>query len=113
MLPVLKRNIESVDAGSRMRLLPISALGLHKSGEPGQGAVDIASCAPPFPMLLDAPLRKRLQVLFTYVASNLLVEEHGVFVLEHPKELDMTGICGRGAPTDVRRTAASALSFWS
>ena len=66
-------------------------------------------------MLHDIALKKRLTVLFTYIASNLLVQGDGagVFVLEHPHELDMTGICGRGAPGDVRKTAASALSFWS
>lgn len=111
VLPVLRRNIESVGAGDRYRLLPISAFGLHKSGEPGQGAVDIACCAPPFPLLADAALRTRFVTLFTYIAQRLLAKG-GVFCLEHEKRLDVTGICGLGEAADMRRTAASAVSFW-
>ncbi|MHC4958726.1 MAG: RsmD family RNA methyltransferase [Planctomycetota bacterium] len=111
VLPVLRRNIEALGAGDRVRLLPISALGLHKAGEPGQGAVDIGSAAPPFPMLLDDVLRVRLETLFTYIALRL-VKAGGIFVLEHPKELATDGLCGLGEPHDLRVTAASALSFW-
>lgn len=111
VLPVLRRNIESLGARDRARVLPISALGLHKSGEPGQGAVDIASAAPPFPLLKDAAMRPRMQALFTYIRRNLLAQG-GVFVLEHPPEIDTADLCGAGAPEDLRRTAGSALSFW-
>lgn len=111
VLPVLRRNIDALDPGDRYRLLPISALGLHKSGVPGQGSIDIAICAPPFPILMDNALRPRLRTLFTYIARNLVVEG-GLFVLEHPRDLATEDICGAGLATDFRRTAASALSFW-
>ncbi len=111
VLPVLRRNIDALDPGELYRLLPISALGLPKSGVPGQGSVDIAVCAPPFPILKDNALRPRLQTLFTYIARNLVVEG-GLFVLEHPPDLATEDICGTGPATDFRRTAASALSFW-
>lgn len=111
VLAVLRRNAEHLGAGKRARILPISALGLHKSGEPGQGTVDIASLTPPFPLLSDPAIRPRLEVLFAYVVRNLLREE-GLFVLEHPPGLDVTDICGRGEPGDTRLTAGSAISFW-
>ena len=111
VLPVLRRNMASLDPGDRYRVLPISALGLHKSGVPGQGSIDIAVCAPPFPMLEDQALRRRLETLFTYVVRNLVVGG-GLFVLEHPHDMDTNGICGAGQSDDFRRTSASALSFW-
>jgi 16S rRNA (guanine(966)-N(2))-methyltransferase RsmD len=111
VLPVLRRNVDALGAGRRARILPISALGLHKSGEPGQGTVDIASMTPPFPLLRDRAIRPRLEVLFTYVVRSLL-RDGGLFALEHPPELGVDGICGRGAADDTRRTAGSALSFW-
>jgi len=111
VLPVLRRNVATLDAGERYRLLPISAFGLPKSGEPGQGAVDIAVCAPPFPLLQDAALRARFETLFGYIARCLL-RAGGVFCLEHPRKLDVDDICGLGAAADNRRTAASALSLW-
>ena len=109
VLPVLRRNIESL--GARARLLPISAFGLHKSGEPGQHAVDIAVCAPPFPLLEDEALKSRFETLFSYVARRLL-KPGGLFVLEHPKGIDAPDLAGVGAPRDRRVTAASALSFY-
>ena len=109
VLPVLRRNIESF--GARARLLPISAFGLHKSGEPGQHAVDIAVCAPPFPLLEDEALKSRFETLFSYVARRLL-KPGGLFVLEHPKGINAPDLAGVGAPRDRRVTAASALSFY-
>ena len=111
VLPVLKRNLESLGAAARARLLPISAFGLHKSGEPGQHAVDIAVCAPPFPLLEDEAMTSRFETLFTYVARRLL-RPGGVFVLEHPRRIDAPELGGVGAPGDRRVTAASALSFY-
>ena len=111
VLAVLRRNVELLGAGKRARILPVSALGLHKCGEPGQGAVDIALLTPPFPLLSDPAIRPRLEVLFTYVARSLL-REGGLFALEHPPRLDVVDICGRGAPDDTRKTAGSAISFW-
>ena len=110
VLPVLKRNIESLGA-ARALLLPISAFGLHKSGAPGQHAVDIAVCAPPFPLLEDEALKSRFETLFGYVARRLL-RPGGLFILEHPKRLDAPDLGGVGAPKDRRVTAASALSFY-
>jgi len=110
VLPVLRRNLEALGAGPRARLLPISAFGLPKSGEPGQGSVDVAIVTPPFPLLEDAALRARFEVLFRYIALRLLAPG-GVFVLEHPARLDPAGL-GLGPPRDTRRTAASALSIW-
>jgi 16S rRNA (guanine(966)-N(2))-methyltransferase RsmD len=111
VLPVLRKNIDRLGDEGSARLLPISAFGLPKSGEPGRGAVDIAVCAPPFPLLSDLALRPRFRALFGYVATGL-VRAGGVFVVEHPDALDPVGICPLGAPLDTRRTAASALSFW-
>ncbi len=110
VLPVLRRNLELLGAGPRARLLPISAFGLPKSGEPGQGSVDIAVVTPPFPLLDDPALRPRFETLFTYVARRLLVAD-GVLAIEHPDGLDPAAL-GLGPPIDTRRTAASALSFW-
>jgi len=110
VLPVLRRNLEALGAGQRARLLPISAFGLHRSGEPGQGSVDIAICCPPFPLLEDPALAPRFATLFLYVARSLCVGG-GLFVLEHPAGLAPAGL-GLGPPADTRRTAASALSFW-
>jgi 16S rRNA (guanine(966)-N(2))-methyltransferase RsmD len=111
VLPVLKRNIESLGAAPRARLLPISAFGLHKAGQPGQHAVDIAVCAPPFPLLEDEALKPRFTALFGYIARRLL-RPGGLFVLEHPKRIDAPDLDGVGAPKDRRVTAASALSFY-
>lgn len=111
VLPVLRRNLEALGAGDRARLLPISAFGLPKSGEPGQGAVDLASAAPPFPLLEDPALRPRFATLFLYVARRLLAPG-GTFVLEHPRRLDPGEATGLGPPGDTRATAASAVSFW-
>lgn len=111
VLPVLQRNLDALGAAERARLLPISAFGLPKSGEPGQGGVEIASAAPPFPLLRDAALQARFATLFGYVVRSLLAPG-GVFVLEHPADLDPTPVAGLGAPGDTRRTAASAISFW-
>jgi 16S rRNA (guanine966-N2)-methyltransferase len=110
VLPVLRRNLEALGALSRARLLPISAFGLPKSGEPGQGTVDIAVLTPPFPLLGDPALAPRFETLFLYVARQLLVPR-GLLAVEHPADLDPAGL-GLGAPRDTRRTAASALSFW-
>ena len=111
VLPVLERNLKTLEAGARARLLPISAFGLPKSGEPGQGSVDIALACPPFPLLADPALRTRFTTLHTYMALRLC-REGGLFVLEHPADLDPAQATGLGAPRDTRRTAASALSFW-
>jgi 16S rRNA (guanine966-N2)-methyltransferase len=111
VLPVLKRNLEALGAGPQARLLPISAFGLAKSGEPGQGAVDIAVCTPPFPLLADAALRDRFRTLFLYVARNLAAPG-ATFVLEHPPRLDPAGATGLGPPRDTRHTAGSAVSLW-
>jgi 16S rRNA (guanine(966)-N(2))-methyltransferase RsmD len=93
VLPVLKRNLEAMGAGTRARVVPISAFGLPRSGEPGLGTVDIAVCTPPFPLLADdAP--------------------GATFVLEHPVRLDPAAASGLGPPRDTRRTAGSALSLW-
>jgi len=110
VLPVLKANLEALGAGPRARLLPISAFGLPKSGEPGQGSVDIAVVTPPFPLLEDQALRPRFETLFLYVLRRLLVAG-GLFALEHPAGID-PAVLGLGPPRDSRRTAASALSFW-
>jgi len=112
VLPVLRRNLEALGATDRARLLPISAFGLPKSGEPGQGAVDFAVCTPPFPLLADEALRPRFHALFLYVARRLLTPT-GLFVLEHPASLDPALAGGLGPPEDTRRTAASAVSFWT
>jgi 16S rRNA (guanine966-N2)-methyltransferase len=111
VLPVLRRNAEALGAGERLRLLPISAFGLPRSGEPGPGTVDLAVAAPPFPLLLDEALRPRFQGLFRHLAQRI-VRPGGVFVLEHPRGLDPLLPCPWGPPTDTRRTAASALSFF-
>ncbi len=111
VLPVLRRNVDLLGAGGRHRLLPISAFGLPKSGEPGRGAVDIAICAPPFPLLEDPAMRPRFHILFGYIARDLLAPG-GVFVLEHPADLDPDQASGLGPPADTRRTASSALSLW-
>ena len=111
VLPVLKRNLEALEAGPRARLLPISAFGLPKSGEPGQGTVDIAVCTPPFPLLADAALRDRFRTLFRYLARQLAAPG-ATFVLEHPIRLDPDEASGLGPPRDTRRTAGSALSLW-
>jgi 16S rRNA (guanine966-N2)-methyltransferase len=111
VLPVLRRNLEALGAADRVRLLPISALGLPKSGEPGQGSVEIAVACPPFPLLKDPALRPRFHTLFLYIRRNLLAPG-GIFVLEHPRDLDPAEAAGLGPPTDTRRTAASAISFW-
>lgn len=111
VLPVLRRNLDALEAGARARLLPISAFGLPKSGEPGQGAVDIAVCTPPFPLLADAALRDRFATLFRYVVRRLAAPG-ATFVLEHPARLDPALASGLGPPRDTRRTAGSALSLW-
>ncbi|MHC4342395.1 MAG: RsmD family RNA methyltransferase [Planctomycetota bacterium] len=111
VLPVLRRNIEALDATDALRLLPISAFSLNRSGEPGPGTVDIAVCAPPFPILEDPALRPRMRTLLDYVARRL-VRPGGVFALEHPGRLDPGELSTLGPPLDTRRTAASALSFW-
>ena len=111
VLPVLRRNLEALGAGPRARLLPVSAFGLPKCGEPGQGTVDIAVCTPPVPLLADAALRGRFQTLFRYVAHQLAVPG-ATFVLEHPIHLDPDAASGLGPPRDTRRTAGSALSLW-
>jgi 16S rRNA (guanine966-N2)-methyltransferase len=110
VLPVLRKNLEALGAGPRARLLPISAFGLPKAGEPGQGSVDVAIVTPPFPLLEDLAMRPRFETLFLYVARRLVVPG-GLFVLEHPEKLDPSAL-GLGPPRDTRRTAASALSFW-
>ncbi|HEX5137570.1 MAG TPA: RsmD family RNA methyltransferase [Planctomycetota bacterium] len=110
VLPVLRGNLEALGAGPRARLLPISAFGLPKSGEPGQGSVEIAVACPPFPLLEDVALRPRFETLFVYIARSLLTPG-GILVIEHPGRLDPLGL-GLGPPRDTRRTAASALSFW-
>jgi 16S rRNA (guanine(966)-N(2))-methyltransferase RsmD len=110
VLPVLRKNLEALGALARARLLPISAFGLPKSGEPGQGSVEIAVLTPPFPLLEDLAMRPRFETLFLYVARRLLVEK-GILVIEHPEGLD-PALLGVGPPRDTRRTAASALSFW-
>ena len=112
VLPVLRANIAALGAGDLVRLLPISSFGLPKSGEPGQGAVDIAICTPPFPLLQDAAMRPRFATLFRYIASGL-VAAGGLFVLEHPAPLDPAEATGLGPAEDTRPTAASALSFWT
>lgn len=111
VLPVLRRNAEAVGAGERLRLLPISAFGLPRSGEPGPGTVDLAVAAPPFPLLLDEALRPRFQDLFRHVALRV-VRPGGLFVLEHPRQLDPLLPCPWAPARDTRRTAASALSFY-
>jgi 16S rRNA (guanine966-N2)-methyltransferase len=111
VLPVLRRNIEALGAGNRARVLPISAFGIHKAGEPGQGAVDVAVCCPPFPLLSDRALRPRLDVLFAYVVRSLLAPG-GIFVLEHPSAMEPPALDPAGPPYDTRVTAASALSFY-
>lgn len=111
VLPVLKRNLEALEAGPRARLLPISAFGLPKSGEPGQGTVDLLVCTPPFPLLADAALRDRFSTLFLYLARRLAAPG-ATFVLEHPARLDPAQATGLGTPRDTRRTAGSALSLW-
>jgi len=111
VLPVLRRNLEALGAGPRARLLPISAFGLPKSGEPGRGAVDLALATPPFPLLEDAALRPRFETLHRYVTGTLLVAG-GLFVLEHPARLDPARASGLGPPRETRRTASSAVSFW-
>jgi 16S rRNA (guanine966-N2)-methyltransferase len=111
VLPVLRRNLEALDAGARARLLPISAFSLPRCGEPGPGTVDVAVAAPPFPLLADAALETRFAALFGYVARTLL-RAGGVFVLEHPPRVDPGAATGLGAPRDTRRTAGSAVSFW-
>jgi 16S rRNA (guanine966-N2)-methyltransferase len=110
VLPVLRKNLDALGAGARARLLPISAFGLPKSGEPGQGSVDIAVLCPPFPLLEDPAMRPRFETLFRYVARSLVVAG-GLLVIEHPEGLD-AAVLGLGPPRDTRRTAASALSFW-
>ena len=111
VLPVLSRNAETLGAGERLRLLPISAFGLPRSGEPGPGTVDLAVAAPPFPLLLDEALRPRFQDLFRYVARRI-VRDGGTFVLEHPRAFDPSLACPWAPPRDTRRTAGSALSFY-
>ena len=111
VLPILRENIDALGAAEFVRLLPISAFGLHKSGEPGQGAVDIACCAPPFPLLSDPALAPRLQILFDYIARRL-VRPGGAFVLEHPDRLPPPEIKGQGPPDDTRATGASAVSIY-
>ncbi len=111
VLPILRKNIQTLGAGDRIRLLPISAYGLAKAGEPGQGTVDIASAAPPFPLLLDAALKKRFEALFRYIAQRLVVPG-GVFALEHPSRLDPEQATGLGAPRTTRKTGASSVSIW-
>lgn len=110
VLPVLRKNLEALGAGPRARLLPISAFGLPKAGEPGQGSVEIAILCPPFPLLEDPAMRPRFETLFGYVLRSLVVAG-GILVIEHPEGLD-PGLLGLGPPRDTRRTAASALSFW-
>jgi len=111
VLPVLRANVDLLGAGGRYRLLPISAFGLPKSGEPGRGTVDVAICAPPFPLLEDPAMRPRFRVLFGYIARDLLAPG-GVFVLEHPATLDPGLASGLGPGQDTRRTAASSVSLW-
>lgn len=111
VLPVLRRNLESLGAGERGRVLPISAFALPRSGEPGPGTVDIAVCAPPFPLLRDPSLRPRLETLFLYVATTL-VRQGGVFVLEHPSDMEPPLLGGASPPEDTRPTAGSALSLY-
>jgi 16S rRNA (guanine(966)-N(2))-methyltransferase RsmD len=109
VLPVLRRNIDSLGAGGRSRLLAISALSLPRAGEPGAGSVDVAVCAPPFPLMDDAALKHRLETLYVYVATRL-VRAGGLFVLEHPPSF--TPPLLPVPPRDTRRTAGSALSFY-
>ncbi|MHC4548425.1 MAG: RsmD family RNA methyltransferase [Planctomycetota bacterium] len=111
VLPVLRRNLAALETGDRARLLPISAFGLPRSGEPGQASQDLAVCTPPFPLLRDPALRPRLVSLFRYVARHLTTAG-ALLVLEHPGDLDPAVASGLGPPRDTRRTAASALSFW-
>ncbi len=119
VLPVTQRNIESLipqqdgGAGRRIRLLPISALSLPKAGDPGPGTVDLAVACPPFPLLLDAAMARRLTTLFTYIARRL-VKKGGLFVLEHPRRLDPPVLAGAEARRahDTRSTASSAISFY-
>ena len=114
VLPVLRRNLKLCGAAEQAFLLSISAFGLHKSGEPGQGAVDVAVCAPPFPLLEDAALQTRFQTLFGYVVRGLLAPG-GCLVLEHPARLEPPplGDAQRTeAPYRTVQTAASALSFY-
>jgi 16S rRNA (guanine966-N2)-methyltransferase len=111
VLPVLRRHLDALGAGPRARLLPISALGLPKSGEPGAGTVDVAVCCPPFPLLLDDVVRPRLERLFLYV-RDLLLAPGGLLVLEHPARFETGRLPALGPAADVRRTAGSALSFW-
>ena len=111
VLPVLRRNLAGFEAGDRARLLPISAFGLPKSGEPGQGTVDVAVAGPPFPLLTDPALRARFHTLFQYIARQLLAPG-GVFALEHPASLAPGPASGLGAPRTTRRTGASAVSIW-
>ncbi|MGH7163125.1 MAG: RsmD family RNA methyltransferase [Planctomycetota bacterium] len=112
VLAVLRRNLEALGAARRARVLPISAFGLHKSGEPGQGSVDIAVLAPPFPLLEDEALRPRLDTLFSYVARQLLAPG-GRLILEHPSRMTPPLLHGTVPPEDTRLTAASALSFYA
>jgi 16S rRNA (guanine966-N2)-methyltransferase len=112
VLPVLRRNAEALGAGPELRVLPISAFGLHKSGEPGRGSVDVAVLAPPFPLLSDEAMRPRFATLFGWVFRTLLASP-GVLVVEHPFRLDPALATGLGQPGDTRRTGESAVSFWA
>jgi len=112
VLPVLRRNLEALGAGDRARVLDISAFALPRSGEPGPGTVDVAVCTPPFPLLRDAAYRGRFAALFGYIGSTALASD-GVFILEHPRDLDPDSLGVPGGCDDTRRTAASAISFWT
>lgn len=109
VLPVLRRNVESLGAGPRARILAISAFGLPKCGEPGQGSIDVAVCAPPFPLMDDPALKSRLETLYGYIARSL-VRAGGLFVLEHPAGFAPPALFT--PPPDTRTTAGSALSFY-
>ena len=112
VLPVLRRNLQALGAGDSARVLEISAFALPRSGEPGPGSVDIAVCTPPFPLLRDAAYRDRFATLFGYIGGTALAPE-GVFILEHPRDLDPDSLGVPGRCADTRRTAASAISFWN
>jgi len=112
VVPVLRRNLAALAAGDRARVLEISAFALPRSGEPGSGTVDVAVCTPPFPLLGDDAYRARFKTLFGYIGWSALAP-NGVFILEHPRDLDPGSLGVPGPCLDTRRTAASAISFWS
>jgi len=110
VLPVLRRNVSQFDTGDRHRLIPLSAFRLEDlpAGDP----YDIVIAAPPFPLLRDEGWRERFHALFHRILTETLVPG-GVFVLELPAELDPAAATGLGPAEDRRRTASSAIAFWS